>query len=223
MKDRLPLSVDVQMSVSCLCLALQQPAVWTDFASRTYLTHTCSIIQCIHLLIYAGMSIKRVVNFRGVPHWLYKMYETVMKTFVLCYVINAVTVGPGDQLVRPERKTHADREAEDDQVDSGKGSECYARTHTQMDAKTINIILRQIVYIVRICISDCEQKCCEIMAELVESLQSVLALGHHRNSNIPAFLTPTLRNVIISLARLPLVNSYTRIPPLVSEILMCSK
>lgn len=72
-----------------------------------------------------------------------------------------------------------------------------------------------------ICISDlCELQCCEIMAELVESLQSVLALGHHRNSNIPAFLTPTLRNVIISLARLPLVNSYTRIPPLVSEILL---
>lgn len=73
------------------------------------------------------------------------------------------------------------------------------------------------------CISDlCEQQCCEIMAELVESLQSVLALGHHRNSNIPPFLTPTLRNVIISLARLPLVNSYTRIPPLVSEMYLGS-
>lgn len=69
------------------------------------------------------------------------------------------------------------------------------------------------------CISDLgEQRCCEIMAELVESLQSVMALGHHKNSKIPAFLTPVLRNVIISLARLPLVNSYTRIPPLVSEI-----
>ena len=54
------------------------------------------------------------------------------------------------------------------------------------------------------------------MAELVEGLQSVLALGHHRNSSIPAFLTPTLRNIVISLSRLPLVNSYTRVPPLVS-------
>ncbi|KAM9476563.1 huntingtin isoform 4-T4 [Clarias gariepinus] len=151
LQDRLPLSVDVQMSVSCLCLALQQPSVWADFASRTYLTHTCSVIHCVHLLI------------------------------------RAVTVGAGDQLVRPERKTNADRESEEDQVDSGKGNLC-------------------------------EQQCCEIMAELVESLQSVLALGHHRNSNIPAFLTPTLRNVTISLARLPLVNSYTRIPPLVWKL-----
>ncbi|TSK22541.1 Huntingtin [Bagarius yarrelli] len=136
LKDQLPLSVDMQMSVSCLCLALQQPSVWTDFASQTYLTHTCSVIHCVHLLIYA------------------------------------VTVGPGDQLVRPERKTHTDRVSEEDQVDSAK----------------------------------------------VESLQSVLAFGHHRNSNIPAFLTPVLRNVIISLARLPLVNSYTRIPPLVWKL-----
>ncbi|XP_072534605.1 huntingtin isoform X5 [Salminus brasiliensis] len=151
LQDRLPLSVDVQISVSCLCLALQQPAVWTHFASRAYLTHTCSIIHCIQLLIYS------------------------------------VAVGPGDQLVRPEKKSHADRDSEEDQVDSAPDNVC-------------------------------EQQCCEIMAELVESLQSVLALGHHKNSNIPAFLTPTLRNVIISLARLPLVNSYTRVPPLVWKL-----
>ncbi|XP_007229557.3 huntingtin isoform X4 [Astyanax mexicanus] len=149
LQDRLPLSVDVQISLSCLCLALQQPAVWTHFASRAYLTHTCSIIHCIQLLIYS------------------------------------VAVGPGDQLVKPEKKSHSD--SEEDQVDSAPDNVC-------------------------------EQQCCEIMAELVESLQSVLSLGHHRNSNIPAFLTPTLRNVIISLARLPLVNSYTRIPPLVWKL-----
>ncbi|XP_026856221.2 huntingtin isoform X2 [Electrophorus electricus] len=150
LQDRLPLSVDVQMSVSCLCLALQQPVVWTHFASRTYLTHTCSIIHCIQLLIYA------------------------------------VAVGPGDQLVKPERKTSL-KDSEEDQVDSAQDNVC-------------------------------ERQCCEIMAELVESLQSVLTLGHHRNSNIPAFLTPVLRNVIISLARLPLVNSYTRVPPLVWKL-----
>lgn len=61
-----------------------------------------------------------------------------------------------------------------------------------------------------------EWKACEIMAELVEGLQSVLALGHCRNAVFPAFLTPTLRNIVISLSRLPLVNSYTRVPPLVS-------
>ena len=54
------------------------------------------------------------------------------------------------------------------------------------------------------------------MVELVEGLQTALYLGHPRNSSLPAFLTPTLRNIIISLARLPLVNSYTRVPPLVS-------
>lgn len=65
-----------------------------------------------------------------------------------------------------------------------------------------------------------ERKACDIMAELVEGLQSILALGHHRNSVFPAFLTPTLRNIVISLSRLPLVNCYTRVPPLVS---VCDK
>lgn len=54
-----------------------------------------------------------------------------------------------------------------------------------------------------------------MIAEMVECLQTVLSLGHKRNSSIPAFLTPVLKNIIISLARLPLVNSYTRVPPLV--------
>lgn len=53
---------------------------------------------------------------------------------------------------------------------------------------------------------------------MVEALPTVLALGHKRNSSTPAFLTPVLRNVVISLARLPLVNSYTRVPPLVSPL-----
>ena len=66
-----------------------------------------------------------------------------------------------------------------------------------------------------VCVADMWEAC-EIMAELVEGLQSILALGHHRNSVFPAFLTPTLRNIVISLSRLPLVNSYTRVPPLVS-------
>lgn len=58
------------------------------------------------------------------------------------------------------------------------------------------------------------------MAELVECLQSVLALGHKRNNHIPAFLTPVIKNIIISLSRLPLVNSYARVPPLVSVYLL---
>ena len=61
---------------------------------------------------------------------------------------------------------------------------------------------------------------CEMVADMVESLQSVLALGHKRNSTLPLFLTAVLKNIVISLARLPLVNSYTRVPPLVSWILL---
>lgn len=61
-----------------------------------------------------------------------------------------------------------------------------------------------------------EWEACEIMAELVEGMQSILSLGHPRNAVFPAFLTQTLRNIVISLSRLPLVNSYTRVPPLVS-------
>uniref|UniRef100_A0A8C7E5I2 Huntingtin n=1 Tax=Naja naja TaxID=35670 RepID=A0A8C7E5I2_NAJNA len=59
---------------------------------------------------------------------------------------------------------------------------------------------------------------CEVVAELVECLQSVLTLGHKKNSPIPAFLTPVLRNIIISLSRLPLVNSYARVPLLVWKL-----
>lgn len=64
----------------------------------------------------------------------------------------------------------------------------------------------------------CEWQACEIMAELVEGLPSILSLGHRRNAILPTFLTPTLRNIVISLSRLPLVNSYTRVPPLVWKL-----
>lgn len=64
---------------------------------------------------------------------------------------------------------------------------------------------------------------CGMVAEMVESLPSVLALGHKRNSNTPAFLTSVLRNIVVSLTRLPLVNSYTRVPPLVSLVILWQK
>lgn len=77
---------------------------------------------------------------------------------------------------------------------------------------------KECVYDVKLplCADMCEWQACEIMAELVEGLQSILSLGHHRNGVFPAFLTSPLRNIVISLSRLPLVNSYTRVPPLVS-------
>ncbi|XP_070782771.1 huntingtin [Enoplosus armatus] len=153
LQDHLPLSVDLQWALSCLCLSLQQPCVWNKLSTPEYTTHTCSLIYCLRLIIVA------------------------------------VAVSPGDQLLYPEKKkTKTERDAEGDQVDSAHADHM------------------------------CEWQACEIMAELVEGMQSVLALGHHSNSAFPAFLTPTLRNIVISLSRLPLVNSYTRVPPLVWKL-----
>ncbi|NWV62410.1 HD protein, partial [Malurus elegans] len=104
------------------------------------------------------------------------------------FIIEAVAVEPGNQLLSPERKKNTSKPLSEGEVDSNV-------------QKTKHIIAA-----------------CEMIAEMVECLQTVLSLGHKRNSSIPAFLTPVLRNIIISLARLPLVNSYTRVPPLVWKL-----
>ncbi|XP_034402008.1 huntingtin isoform X2 [Cyclopterus lumpus] len=152
LQDKLPLSVDLQWALSCLCLALQQPCVWNKLSTPEYTTHTCSLVYCLHLIIVA------------------------------------VAVSPGDQLLYPEKKKTKSERDDGDEVDSAHADHM------------------------------CEWQACEIMAELVEGLQSILALGHHRNNAFPPFLTPTLRNIVISLSRLPLVNSYTRVPPLVWKL-----
>ncbi|XP_047903311.2 huntingtin isoform X1 [Anser cygnoides] len=104
------------------------------------------------------------------------------------FIIEAVAVEPGNQLLSPERKKNTSKGLNEDEVDS----------NTQKNKHVT--------------------AACEMVAEMVECLQTVLALGHQRNSSIPAFLTPVLKNIIISLARLPLVNSYTRVPPLVWKL-----
>ncbi|XP_032540793.1 huntingtin isoform X5 [Chiroxiphia lanceolata] len=104
------------------------------------------------------------------------------------FIIEAVAVEPGNQLLSPERKKNTSKPLTDGEVDSNV-------------LKTKHITAA-----------------CEMVAEMVECLQTVLSLGHKRNSSIPAFLTPVLKNIIISLARLPLVNSYTRVPPLVWKL-----
>ncbi|NXM50968.1 HD protein, partial [Gymnorhina tibicen] len=104
------------------------------------------------------------------------------------FIIEAVAVEPGNQLLSPERKKNTSKPLSEGEVDSNA-------------PKTKHIIAA-----------------CEMIAEMVECLQTVLSLGHRRNSSIPAFLTPVLKNIIISLARLPLVNSYTRVPPLVWKL-----
>ncbi|KAJ8272123.1 hypothetical protein COCON_G00109820 [Conger conger] len=153
LQDQAFLSLDLQAVLCCCCLALQQTCIWNLLSAVAYASRTCSLIQCVRLLVYA------------------------------------VAVEPGDQLLRPTRRRLCrDSGAEEDQVDTPSKD------------------------------SLCVKRACEVMSELVEALQGVLAVGHPRNRRIPLFLTPTLRNIIISLARLPLVNSYTRVPPLVWKL-----
>ncbi|KAM8804110.1 huntingtin [Rhynchonycteris naso] len=104
------------------------------------------------------------------------------------FILEAIVVQPGDQLLSPERRTDTPKAAKEDGVDAHMQSPEYVTA------------------------------ACRMVAEMVEALASVLALGHSRNSNTPAFLTSALRNIIVSLARLPLVNSYTRVPPLVWKL-----
>ncbi|XP_070228889.1 huntingtin isoform X4 [Bos mutus] len=104
------------------------------------------------------------------------------------FILEAIVVQPGDQLLSPERRTSTPKPAREDSVDSDTQNPQYITA------------------------------ACGMVAEMVECLPSVLALGHKRNSHTPAFLTPVLRNIVISLARLPLVNSYTRVPPLVWKL-----
>ncbi|KAF6371843.1 huntingtin [Rhinolophus ferrumequinum] len=104
------------------------------------------------------------------------------------FILEAIVVQPGDQLLSPERQTDTPKVAREDGIHS----------HTQRP--------------------EYVTAACGMVAEMVEALPSVLALGHKRNSSTPAFLTSVLRNVVVSLARLPLVNSYTRVPPLVWKL-----
>lgn len=57
-QDQLPLSVDLQWALSCLCLALQQPCVWNKLSTPEYNTHTCSLIYCLHHIILSGENIR---------------------------------------------------------------------------------------------------------------------------------------------------------------------
>ncbi|XP_006875391.1 PREDICTED: huntingtin [Chrysochloris asiatica] len=104
------------------------------------------------------------------------------------FILEAIAVQPGDQLLSPERRTNYPEAIREDRVDSNTP---------------------QLQYVTR---------ACEMVTEMVEALRSVLALGHQRSSNTPAFLTSVLKNIVVSLARLPLVNSYTRVPPLVWKL-----
>ncbi|XP_019635502.1 PREDICTED: huntingtin-like [Branchiostoma belcheri] len=53
---------------------------------------------------------------------------------------------------------------------------------------------------------------CRQMCELLQCLTTTLSPA---NTRLPQFLAAPLRNVVLNLARLPLVNSYARTPPIV--------
>lgn len=117
-------------------------------------------------------------------------YVTHTCSLIHCvrFILEAIAVQPGDQLLGPESRSHTPRAVRKEEVDS--------------DIQNLSHIT----------------SACEMVADMVESLQSVLALGHKRNSTLPSFLTAVLKNTVVSLARLPLVNSYTRVPPLVWKL-----
>uniref|UniRef100_P42859-2 Isoform Short of Huntingtin n=1 Tax=Mus musculus TaxID=10090 RepID=P42859-2 len=117
-------------------------------------------------------------------------YVTHACSLIHCvrFILEAIAVQPGDQLLGPESRSHTPRAVRKEEVDS--------------DIQNLSHVT----------------SACEMVADMVESLQSVLALGHKRNSTLPSFLTAVLKNIVISLARLPLVNSYTRVPPLVWKL-----
>ncbi|XP_029142402.1 huntingtin, partial [Protobothrops mucrosquamatus] len=120
--------------------------------------------------------------------WASAEYTSHSSSLIHCtrFILEAVAIEPGNRLLSPDKgKTIQKAASEND----GRGSQ------------TPN--------------SEYITATCEVVAELVECLQSVLALGHKENRPIPAFLTPVLKNIIVSLSRLPLVNSYARIPLLV--------
>ncbi|KAM4051264.1 huntingtin isoform 4-T4 [Anomaloglossus baeobatrachus] len=115
-------------------------------------------------------------------------YMTHACSLISCtrFIIEAVAVKPGEQLLSPERKKNSS--SDETAAEEGESGAAFVKT------------------------------ACIMMSEMVDSLQSVLLFGHKRNGNIAAFLTPVFRNIIISLARIPIVNSYTRVPPLVWKL-----
>jgi len=60
-------------------------------------------------------------------------------------------------------------------------------------------------------------RACDDISELIHCIHTHLDPGKHTDK-IPSFLANPLRNVIVGLARLPLVNSYARTPPLVWKL-----
>ncbi|XP_057306791.1 huntingtin-like isoform X2 [Hydractinia symbiolongicarpus] len=59
------------------------------------------------------------------------------------------------------------------------------------------------------------KRSCEQVAEMINALRTVLSLNSTTHANLPTFLVSPLRKVVTGMARIPFVNSYARIPPIV--------
>ena len=60
------------------------------------------------------------------------------------------------------------------------------------------------------------QTSCQQVSDLVDSLQNIISLqSTDHNKCLPKYLVCHLRQTITGLARIPFVNSYVRIPPIV--------
>ena len=58
-------------------------------------------------------------------------------------------------------------------------------------------------------------KACNQVSEMIDSLRTHAALCYKEESQLPKFLASNVQKTITGLSRLPLVNSYARIPPIV--------
>ncbi len=61
-------------------------------------------------------------------------------------------------------------------------------------------------------------KCCHQVSEMVHALRTHFNPNNAQSWRVPASTIFALRQVIIGLARLPLVNSFVRVPPVVWKL-----
>ncbi|ESO95031.1 hypothetical protein LOTGIDRAFT_160793 [Lottia gigantea] len=59
---------------------------------------------------------------------------------------------------------------------------------------------------------------CDQISELLQCLKTRLRPKSSETQKLPEFLSSPIRNIVTGLARLPLVNSYARVPPLVWKL-----
>ncbi|KAL8207719.1 UNVERIFIED_CONTAM: hypothetical protein K2H54_060977 [Gekko kuhli] len=74
--EHIPLSIDIQAVLDCCCLMLQQTNLWNLLASALYMTHACSLINCIRFIIEAADGIKHHLSTLGIDSSTVKVNGT---------------------------------------------------------------------------------------------------------------------------------------------------